>query len=63
MTAPANTDRLAWWKEARFGMFIHFGVYSLVSHGEWIYYQEHIPQEEYARLADQIGRASCRERV
>ena len=54
MTAPANTDRLAWWKEARFGMFIHFGVYSLVSHGEWIYYQEHIPQEEYNRLADQF---------
>ena len=33
---PANEkpDRLAWWREARFGMFIHWGVYSALA-GEW----------------------------
>jgi alpha-L-fucosidase len=29
-----KTDRLAWWREARFGMFIHWGVYSALA-GEW----------------------------
>jgi alpha-L-fucosidase/lysophospholipase L1-like esterase len=29
-----TTDRLGWWREARFGMFIHWGVYSALA-GEW----------------------------
>jgi len=40
-----------WWKEARFGMFIHWGVYSGPGRGEWIMYQEHIPYDEYRILA------------
>ena len=33
--APKDTtDRMAWWREARFGMFIHWGVYSALA-GEW----------------------------
>jgi hypothetical protein len=31
---PAREARLAWWREARFGMFIHWGVYSALA-GEW----------------------------
>lgn len=31
---PAKDRRLAWWREARFGMFIHWGVYSSLA-GEW----------------------------
>lgn len=54
MTTPSAPDHLAWWKEARFGMFIHFGVYSLSGHGEWDYYYEHIPKDEYTRLADRF---------
>jgi len=50
-TESTGADRLAWWREARFGMFIHFGLYSLASRGEWIMYYEHIPAEEYARFA------------
>ena len=49
---PEGSDRLAWWQEARFGMFIHWGVYALPARGEWVFDQEHITREEYARLAD-----------
>ena len=52
MPDMAANDRLAWWREARFGMFIHWGVYAIPGRGEWILYQEHIPFEEYAKLAD-----------
>ncbi|HYH01629.1 MAG TPA: alpha-L-fucosidase, partial [Bacillota bacterium] len=30
-------DKMAWWYDARFGMFIHFGSYSYLGHGEWAY--------------------------
>ena len=52
MAMQHATDRLRWWREARFGMFIHYGLYSIPGRGEWIHYQEHIPNDEYARLAD-----------
>jgi alpha-L-fucosidase len=47
-------ERIRWWIEARFGMFIHWGLYSVPGRGEWIMYQEHIPNEEYAKLAEQF---------
>jgi len=31
---PGKDARLAWWREAKFGMFIHWGVYSAFG-GEW----------------------------
>ena len=52
--ASKPEDRLAWWQEARFGMFIHWGVYAIPGRGEWILYQEHIPFDEYKALADQF---------
>ena len=51
-TGPEADRRVAWWREARFGMFIHFGVYSVAGHGEWARFSEQIPQREYAKLAD-----------
>ena len=45
---------MAWWREARFGLFIHFGVYAIPGRGEWVQWNEQIPVEEYARLADQF---------
>ncbi len=47
-------QRVAWWQEARFGMFIHWGLYSILGRGEWAMYQEHIPFDEYAPLADRF---------
>ena len=42
-------ERLAWFREARFGAFIHRGVTSVVQRGTWIRGREKIPAEEYAR--------------
>ena len=46
---------MQWWQEARFGMFIHWGVYSIPGRGEWLMYQEHVPFSEYAALAGQFN--------
>jgi alpha-L-fucosidase len=43
-----RAERLKWWKEARFGMFIHFGVYSTIGRHEWAMEDEGIPIAEYA---------------
>ena len=60
VTAPRG-DRMAWWREARFGMFIHWGLYSVLGgewggrtdYAEWIRNNAHIPLAEYDRL---VGR-------
>ncbi len=52
---PKQVERLQWFHEARFGMFIHWGLYSLVGRGEWVMYVERIPKEEYAKLAQQFN--------
>ncbi|MGB6193010.1 MAG: alpha-L-fucosidase [Terracidiphilus sp.] len=43
-----RAERMAWWKAARFGMFIHFGVYSTIGRHEWVMEDEAIPVSEYA---------------
>jgi len=48
-------NRLQWWQEARYGMFIHWGVYSIPARGEWVMFQEHIPPQEYAPLAKKFN--------
>lgn len=56
-TTDSESDpvKTKWWTDARFGMFIHWGVYSSPGRGEWLMYQEHIPFSEYALLADQFN--------
>ena len=39
---------LAWFQDARFGLFIHWGPASLYKKGEWVMYNEKIPLDEYA---------------
>jgi len=59
---PAQRDaRLAWWRDARFGLFIHWGVYSVPAGmyqgkkigggGEWIMCTAKIPRTEYQSYA------------
>jgi alpha-L-fucosidase len=43
-----RAQRLAWWRAARFGMFIHFGVYSTIGRHEWEMENEAVPVAEYA---------------
>jgi len=71
-TAAAPTEskeqrdaRMKWWREARFGMFIHWGLYAIPAGewkgqeipriGEWIQNYGHIPRSEYAQLAQQFN--------
>ena len=50
MTAT-RTERMKWWHEAKFGMFIHWGLYSVIGQHEWAKEVEGIPLEQYEQLA------------
>ena len=41
--------RMEWYKDARFGMFIHWGLYAIPARGEWIRSVEELPKEEYMK--------------
>ena len=62
MSVSDNREqRIAWWREAKFGMFIHWGLYALPAGewdgkyfdgiGEWIMFKARIPIDEYEALA------------
>jgi alpha-L-fucosidase len=66
---PAQKDaRMQWWREARFGMFIHWGLYSIPAGtwdgkqipgiGEWIMNNASIPVADYKALASQFNPTS-----
>lgn len=42
-----RAERMQWWHDARFGMFIHFGVYSTFMRHEWVMENEAVPIAEY----------------
>ncbi|MEN3000376.1 MAG: alpha-L-fucosidase [Armatimonadota bacterium] len=42
-------------RKMRFGMFIHWGIYSLLERGEWVMYHEKIPVQEYEKLMHQFN--------
>ena len=54
-------ERMAWWRQGRFGMFVHWGLYSVPAGtykgrrvdgiGEWIMHRGQIPVEEYEKFA------------
>ena len=58
---PARTERLAWFREAKYGLFIHWGLYAIPAGewggrripgiGEWVMYRARVPVREYERLA------------
>jgi len=57
--------RMGWWREARFGMFIHWGLYAIPGGewngkqvpgiGEWIMNNGHVPVRDYEQLAKQFN--------
>ena len=49
-----RTKRTEWYRDARFGMFIHWGLYSIPARGEWVRSVEEIPHEEYAPFMDEF---------
>jgi len=66
--SKADDPKMNWWKEAKFGMFIHWGLYSVPAGiyqgkdipgiGEWIMNTAKIPVAEYARYATQFNPTS-----
>ena len=46
-----RAHRMEWWHDAKFGMFIHFGLYSQHARHEWAMEDEAIPIGEYTPLA------------
>ena len=50
--SATRAERMRWWQEARFGMFVHWGLYTQLGRHEWVMNRERIPVEEYETLAD-----------
>ncbi len=68
LSSPAMTreERIEWWREARFGLFIHWGLYAIpagtwkdkvykTGYSEWILFEEKIPTAEYGKLAGKFN--------
>jgi alpha-L-fucosidase len=63
--APASDTRMAWWRDARFGMFIHWGLYAVPAGeyngkrskeiGEWIMSWANIPRAQYEQFAPRFN--------
>jgi alpha-L-fucosidase len=45
---------LKWFEEAEFGLFIHYGLYSILGNHEWVQHRDTIPVDEYEKLADRF---------
>ena len=62
-TVSSDMERMAWWREAKFGLFIHWGVYAVPAgqygdhnnYGEWIMHSARIPSAEYKEYAKQFN--------
>ena len=46
---------MRWFLDSHLGMFITWGLYSILAHGEWVMHQESIPVEEYEKLVPQFN--------
>lgn len=46
-------EDIRWWRDAKFGLFIHWGVYAVIGKGEWAYFNEQIGEAEYRRIAEE----------
>ncbi len=54
---PAD-ERMAWWHDAKFGMFVHWGCYSVLGRGEQIILRDMMPLSEYDALAKRFEPAA-----
>lgn len=50
----AYEKRMEWYLDARFGMFIHWGLYSIPARGEWVRSTEEIPKEDYMKYFEEF---------
>jgi alpha-L-fucosidase len=52
---PASLAAREWFQDAKFGLFIHWGVYSVPGEGEWVMNNKRIPAAEYEKQAAQFN--------
>ena len=50
-----TNENMKWFVDARYGMFVHFGLYSMLGRGEWVMNRERIAPEEYRKLANDFN--------
>ena len=55
MTIQVSQKGLEWYQDVRFGMFIHWGLYSILAREEWIMHTQRIPVAEYEKLVPQFN--------
>lgn len=62
-TKALKDARMKWWKDARFGLFLHWGTYSVpagewngkTNYAEWIREEAHIPLDQYVKFAQEFN--------
>ena len=54
-TAEQRDARMDWWRKAKFGMFIHWGLYAIPADGEWHMRQKKMPLAEYKKYAGEFN--------
>jgi alpha-L-fucosidase len=54
-TPEQKTQRMQWWTDARFGMFIHWGIYALPARHEWVKNYERLNNEEYQKYFEEFN--------
>ena len=53
----AYEKRMQWFREARFGLFLHWGLYAIPARGEWVRNGEQMPEEAYLPFFDEFTAA------
>jgi alpha-L-fucosidase len=56
--ADPRAAAIKWFQDARFGLFMHYGLYSQLGRGEWVMLREKIPVAEYEKLKDTFTAAA-----
>lgn len=49
--AESNLKAREWFQAAKFGLFVHWGLYSILGDGEWVMFNRRIPAADYEKLA------------
>ncbi len=55
MAKQASQASLNWFQDAKFGMFIHWGLYALLGRGEWVMHWDKIPVPTYEKLVSRFN--------
>ena len=54
-TQAQRDARMAWWRDAKFGLFIHWGIYSIPADGEWHMRKQQKSFADYSKYAEQFN--------